>query len=228
MTSAATGRGGAAGRAGGAPGRAGRPSVGRWGARGGPAGARQRAHGAAAVVEARGDRGYRARGGRARSGGRTAVVEARGRREWRAKVGRAGRPGSGQPARAAAGARRRWTRGGRPRASAWGGRGRPFFFTISDREFGLRPDLGFGALPRAQIHGPRQRFLFLFFLIICRGPRSTALGKDFLFFLKNSLPRAQIHGPRQRFFIFLKKNSLPRATGQALGKEPSAIFFWFF
>ena len=52
--------------------------------------------------------------------------------------------------------------------------------------------------------GPRQRF-FIFFKILCRGPRSTALGKDFLFFFKFF---AEGHGPGPR----------KRALGN---------FFWF-
>ena len=144
----------------------------RWAAEGGAAGPR-RGSGRAARwwrrgathVHARrwGARGCRARGGQARSGGGAGGAGQPGCARGAAGLGAAGARGRG---RAAAGARRRgarrrwWTRGGRPRAGAWGGRWSSVFFTISDREFGLRPDLGFGPLPRAQIHGPRQRFFF--------------------------------------------------------------------
>ena len=200
-TSATTGRGGAAGHAGGAPGRA------AWQrARGAAAGARrearQRVRGArrgsgraarwwrrgATRVHARrwGARGCRARGGQARSGGRAAAGLAAAVLEARGSPGaRVGRPGSGQTARAAAGARRRgarrrwWTRGGRPRAGAWGGRlSSGFFSQDSDREFGLRPD--------AQIPGPRQRFFIFIFKILCRGPQVRPSAKS----------------PRQFFFGF--------------------------
>ncbi|XP_066358298.1 uncharacterized protein [Miscanthus floridulus] len=99
-TSAATGRGGAAGRAG-------RPSVGRWGARGGQARSGGRAM---VVVEARGDRGARAAVGRAGLPGSGRLGAQQRAHDGGASGdggGGAGRPGSGQPARAAAGARRR-------------------------------------------------------------------------------------------------------------------------
>jgi len=200
-TSAATGRGGAVRWwGGGACWAAERGAVGHVGW----PGARQRGawrrwwrRGATGVHARRwGARGCRARGGQARSGGRAAAGLAAAVLEARGSPGaRAGRPGSGQTARAAAGARRRaraaagarrrgarrrwWTRGGRARAGAWGGRRRStFFFKIFDREFGLRPDLGFGPLPRAQMHGPRQRFFIFIFKILCRGPRGRPSAKS--------------------------------------------------
>ena len=106
--------------------------------------------------------------------------------------------------------------------------------------------LGSGPLPRAQ-----TKFFLFFFNFLCRGPLARpsanipfaegqarpsakiffgSVGGEFGPLADLGLgpfPRAQIQGPRQRFFYFFKKNSLPRATGQALGKEPSAIFFGF-
>ncbi|XP_066320272.1 uncharacterized protein [Miscanthus floridulus] len=109
LTRGAERRGAWGGRCVDAAGRAGWPSAGWWGAQGGQArsGRRAAAGCTAPVVEARGDRGAHASVGRAAAGCTAAVVEARGGRGARVAVGRAGRPGSGQPARAAAGARRR-------------------------------------------------------------------------------------------------------------------------
>jgi hypothetical protein len=49
-------------------------------------------------------------------------------------------------------------------------------------------------------------------------PARVALGKEYIFFLKNPLSSACQGGARQRIFNFFLKNSLPSAWWLALGK----------
>ena len=85
----------------------------------------------------------------------------------------------------------------------------------------------FKSLPRALDQALGKDFLktsfsakFFFINRLCRGPEARPSAKK---------PFAEGQDrPSAKIFYFFKKNSLPRATGQALGKEPQQFFFGFF
>jgi len=162
------------------------------------------------LVGRRGELGGRARGGPERSGGRAVRQRARG--GGGGGAGRPGLPGSGRP-----GAQRRARGGG-------GGAGPP---GMARGAAGLGP-AGARSSGRAAV-GARRRWTRV------GRERSTVFFHNFgsgIWAVARFRVRCFAEGPDPRpsakIFYFFLKNSLPRATGQALGKEPSTIFFLVF